>query len=123
MYPLSATDLPEPWQREQGHWECDDGVGEGKVAEGARPENQCGNGNEGIGRVEVAPQEKPGQPAAETSPGQAPFLKPVQGGASPARSQKTQNGDQREKADKDEERSRLGFHGGFFRRAGDLRIR
>ena len=76
----------------------DDRVGQGEEAVGADGIDQGRHGDDGIGGVEVAADEEPGDPGAELAPAEAPFVEMGEGGgAAPA------GGDEAHGADKDEE--------------------
>ena len=61
------------------------------------------NGNEGIGRVQIASEEEPGDDGTKSSPGKPPLVDEVQVTSSPIGGYKSEHGDEKEKEDEDSE--------------------
>ena len=59
-----------------------DGVRHGEEADRAGAEHQGGHGDEGVGGVEIAAEQEPGDEGAEAAAAEAPFMQQVR---SPAR--------------------------------------
>ncbi len=71
---VAVADCPEARQDEHHVGVGDDGVGHGEEAHCACAVESCGDGDDGVGGVEVAADEEPGDPGAEAAAGEAPFF-------------------------------------------------
>ena len=68
----------------------------------AGAEHQRRHGDEGVGGVEIAAEQKPGHDRAEAAPGQAPFVQQVEVAARQRDGDKAEHGDQAEQQDEDD---------------------
>ncbi|OIQ63070.1 hypothetical protein GALL_553930 [mine drainage metagenome] len=82
----------------------DDGIGQSEEAVGADGVDQRRYGNHGVCGIEIPADQEPGDPGAELSPAQSPF---VEMGADrtgfPARGEESHHGDEGEEEDEDRE--------------------
>src|SRR5579859_448851 len=96
------TDGPELGHQNEDDGIDEDGIGNSEPAvQRAQAKHGRGYGDKGIGGVKIAAQQEPGHNSAETPPGKAPFADQIQVAAPPARSNKSQNGNERKENDKD----------------------
>ena len=99
-------DAPQARERQEHEGKGDEGVGHGKEADGAHAEHQRRHGDEGVGSVEIATQQEPGDEGAEAASAKPPFIQLIKVGAAPVGGDEAQHGNQNEQADKDPECSR-----------------
>ncbi len=99
-----AADVPEPRKHQEQDRIDHDGVRHGEEGDGAGAERQCRHGDEGIGRVEVAADQEPGDDGAETPPAEPPLVQQIEVALAPARRGKTEPGDEGEQQDKNDQR-------------------
>ena len=76
---VGAGHRPQPEHREEHDRVEDDRVGQGEEAHRAGAEHQRRDGDEGVGGVEVAAHQEPGDPGAELTAAQSPFVQMVHG--------------------------------------------
>jgi hypothetical protein len=76
---------PEPRKDEIEDGINDDGVRDDEEAHGARAEDQRGQGDESIRRIEVAAEEEPGDSGAKAPPAEPPFVQTIEIGLPPMR--------------------------------------
>ena len=100
-----AADVPEPRKHQEQDRIDHDGVGHGEEGDGAGAERQRRHGDEGIGRVEVAADQEPGDDGAETPAAEPPFMQQIEVALAPARGGKTEPGDEGEQQDENDQRS------------------
>src|SRR4029453_2974555 len=79
----------------------EDGVGNGEEAHRALAEDERRDGDERIGRIEVAAEQEPGDDGAEAASAEAPFMQHVEIGLAPMRGDEAQPGDEQEQRDED----------------------
>jgi hypothetical protein len=80
----------------------DDGVGQREEAIGANRIDQRRHRNYSIGGVEIAADQEPGDPGAELTAAQSPFVEVFTDGTRfPARGEKAHHGHERKKEDED----------------------
>jgi hypothetical protein len=94
---------PEGRKEKKTDGKRDDGVGQGKKAERAHPEDERGDGNEGVRGVEIASEEKPREERPETPPTERPFVKRAEIGVAPAARSEAQADDRNNNQGEDEE--------------------
>ena len=83
---VHPRDRPQPQHRQEHQRIEDHGVGQGEEAHRTRAEQQRGHGDEGVGGVEVAADQEPGDPGAELAPAQPPLVEVLERlGPPPAR--------------------------------------
>ncbi len=81
----------------------DDRIRQREEAVSTLREHDRRHGDHGIGGVEVAADQEPGDDGAETPPAQAPFMQLGQIAGFPARGDEAQHGDQGEEKDEDDQ--------------------
>ena len=103
---VAVADAPQPRQHQHHVRVGDDAVRDGKEAEGAAAEERRGNGDHGIGGVEIAAHQEPGDEGAEGAAGQTPLLKAGETGrgSPPARCPEARGRNQQEEEAEDDER-------------------
>ena len=105
-----ARHRPQPGiDREQNRID-QNGVGHGEEAHRARAEHQCRHRNEGVGGIEIAAQQEPGDDGAETPPAKAPLMQLGKIALPPARGDEAQHGHGHEQDQKNNQRR--GHHQG-----------
>ncbi len=92
-------DRPEPRKDEIEDGIDEDGVRHGEEADGAFAVNQRRNGDKGVGGVEVAAEQEPGDDRAEPAPAESPFMQEIEIGLPPARRDEADPGDEQEQRD------------------------
>ena len=103
--PGAGGDGPEPRHDQEYDGVDQDGVGQGEEPVGAGRVDQRGHGDDGVGGVEVAADQEPGDPGAELAPAEAPFVDMGKGGRlAPARGDEAEHGDEGEEEGEDSER-------------------
>ena len=99
-----VADVPEPRKHQEQDRIDHDGVGHGEKREGAGAESERRNRDEGVGGVEIAADQKPGDERAEAPAAEAPFVQLVEIALAPMGGGKAQPGDETEQHNKDDER-------------------
>ena len=101
---VPVRDRPEPRQEQEDQRVDHDRVGHGEEADGAAGVQQRGHRDEGVGRVEVAADQEPGDERAEAAPAEAPLVEVVERlGPAPPGGGEAEDGDQQEEEDEDAE--------------------
>ena len=80
-----VRDRPEPREHEEQDRIDHDRVRHGEEADRAGAEQQRRHGDEGVGGVEVAADQEPGDDGAEAAAAQAPFVQQVEVALAPVR--------------------------------------
>jgi hypothetical protein len=97
---MLVADVPKPREREEQDWINDNGIRHREKCDCAGAEGERRNGDEGIGRVEVAADEEPSDDRAEPAAAEAPFVQQIEITFAPMCGSKTEPGDEREQQDK-----------------------
>ena len=79
-----------------------DRVGDGEEAHRAGAEHERGHGDEGVGGVEVAAEQEPGDHRAEAPAAEAPFLQLIEIGLAPMRGDEAEPAHEQEQNDEDD---------------------
>ena len=102
--PVAVRDRPHANRREQHHRVDDDRVGHREEADRPEPEDERGNRHERVGRVDVAAEQEPGDPAAELAAAEPPLVEVLERlGLAPARGGEAEPADEHEERDDDRE--------------------
>ena len=107
-----VADIPEPRKHQKQDRVDHDRVGHREESDGAGAEGQRRDGNEGVGGVEIATDQEPGDESAEAPPAKAPFVQLVEIALAPMRGDEAQPGDKAEQHDKDDKSSPINFRHG-----------
>ena len=99
--PARVSDGPEPREDQIEDRIDEDGVGHREEAHGAGAEHERRHGDEGVGGVEIAAEQEPGDDGAEAAPAKAPFMQDIEIGLAPTRRDKAEPGDEQEQGDED----------------------
>ena len=94
-------DRPQPRQRQIEERINDDRIGDGEEAVRANRENDRGNRDDRIGGIEIAPEQEPGDPAAEAPASKAPFVDVAEIGRLPTRREEAEHRHEAEKEHED----------------------
>ena len=104
---VPVADRPQPGQEQEDQRVDHDRVGHGEEADRAAGVQQRGHRNEGVGRVEVAADQEPGDEGAEPAAAQAPLVEAAHvGGPTPPRGDEAEDRDEQEEEEEDAERDR-----------------
>jgi hypothetical protein len=90
--------------------------GTAKKATAPAPKASAGTANEGIGRIEVAPDQEPGDDGSEPSTSQSPFVQQVEIAPPPPRGSEAQPGYEGEQRDENDEGSPIHLRHGILRK-------
>ena len=88
--------VPEAREHQEQERIDDDRVGHGEERHGAGAERQRRHGDEGVGGVEIAADQEPGDDGAEAPAAEPPLVQLIQIALAPARGGKPQPGDEAE---------------------------
>ena len=102
-----VRDRPEPREDEIEDRIDQDRVGDGEEAHGALAEHERRHGDEGVGGVEVAAEQEPGDDGAEAAPAEPPFMQQIEIGLAPMRGDEAEPGDEQEQGDEDDRRGQI----------------
>ncbi len=86
---MFLTHCPEPGHQEEDEWIYNDGIGNGKEANGSRCEEETRDRDEGVRGVKVTTQQEPCNDRTEAAAGQSPLVNQVEITPAPAGSYKT----------------------------------
>ena len=100
-----VADMPKPRENQEQDRVDHDRVRHREEGDGAGAEGERRNGNEGVGRVEVAADQEPGDDGAEAPAAQTPFVQLVEIALAPMRSGETQPCDEAEQHHENAERN------------------
>ena len=100
-----VTDLPKPRKHQEQDRIDHDGVGHGEERDGAGAESERRHGDEGVGGVEIAADQKPGDDGAEPPAAQPPFVQQIEVALAPMRRGEAEPGDEGKQQDEDDQRS------------------
>ena len=100
-----VADMPKPRKYQEQDRIDHDRVRHREEGDGAGAEGERRDGDEGVGRVEVAADQEPSDDGAEAPPAQAPFVQLVEIALAPMRGGKTQPRDEAEQRYKDDQGS------------------
>src|SRR5262245_57869585 len=92
-------DLPQAREDDIENGIDEDGVGNCEEAHRALAEDERRDGDERIGRIEVAAEQEPGDDRAEAASAEAPFVQHVEIGLTPTRCDEAEPGDEQEQGD------------------------
>src|SRR5205085_11554268 len=107
---------PEFGEDDVHHRIDDDGVRNGEEADRALAKDEGRHRDEGVRRVEITADEKPGDDGAKTPVRQAPLGQAAEIAAPPAPGQESDDGDRQEQDDEDGERYPLHLNASTSRR-------
>ena len=93
-----VADVPEPRKHQEQDRIDQNRVGHREERDGAGSERKRRNGDERVGRVDVAADQEPGDQRAEAPAAEAPFVQLVEIALAPMRGGKAQPGDERRTA-------------------------
>ena len=96
-----VTDMPEPRKHQEQDRIDHDRVGHGEERHRAGAERERRDGDEGVGRIEIAADQEPGDDRAEPPAAEPPFVQLVEVALAPAGGGKAEPGDEGEQHDKD----------------------
>ena len=99
-----VADVPQPREHQEQDRIDHDRVRHREEGDGAGAEGERRHGDEGVGRIEVAADQKPGDDGAEAPAAEPPFVQLVKVAFAPVRGGKTEPGDEAEQGDKDDQR-------------------
>ena len=99
-----VADIPEPREHQEQDRIDQDRVGHREERDGAGAEGERRNGDEGVGRIDVAADQEPGDERAEAPAAEAPFVQQIEIALAPMRGGKAQPGDEGEQQHEDGER-------------------
>jgi hypothetical protein len=91
-----VTDVPEPGKYQEQNGIDDDRVRHREERDSTGPEGERRYRDEGVGGVEVAADQKPGDEGAEAAAAKAPFVQQVEIALAPVGGGKAEPGDERE---------------------------
>ncbi len=94
-------DLPQPRKHDIENGVDEDGVGNGEETHRALAVDESRDGDEGVGRVEVAAEQEPGDDGAEAAAAETPFMQEIEIGLAPMRRHEAEPGDEQEQRDED----------------------
>ena len=100
-----VADLPKPRKHQEQDRIDHDGVGHREERDRAGAESERRHGDEGVGGVEIAADQKPGDDGAEPPPAQPPFVQLVEIALAPVRRGKAEPGDEGEQHNENDQRS------------------
>jgi hypothetical protein len=98
-----VADVPEPRKCQEQDRVNQDRVRHREEGDGAGAEGERRNGDEGIGGVDVAADQKPGDERAEAPTAETPFMQLIEIAGPPFRGGKSQPSDEREQQHEDDE--------------------
>ncbi len=101
-WPRSLRDRPQPRKDEIEEGIDEDRVGDGEEAKSAGSEHERRHGDEGIGRVEIAAEQEPGDDRAEAATAEAPFVQLIEIGLAPVRGDEAEPRHEQEQNDEDD---------------------
>ncbi len=96
-------DAPQPRKHQEQQRIDDDRVGHREERDGAGAEGQRRHGDEGVGGIEIAADQEPGDDGAEAPPAEAPLVQQVEIAPAPARGGEAEPGDEAEQQHEDDE--------------------
>ena len=99
---LAVRDRPQPRKDEIEDGIDEDGVRHREETHGALAEHQRRHRDEGVGGVEIAAEQEPGDHGAEAAPAEPPFMQDIEIGLAPARGDEADPGDEQEERDEEE---------------------
>jgi hypothetical protein len=88
-----VADVPDPREHQEKDRVSDDRVGHREESDSARAKGKCRNGNESIGRVEIAADEEPGDDGTEASSAESPLVQQIEIASAPVGRREAQPGD------------------------------
>ena len=94
---MFVRDRPQPRQRQVQERIDNNRIGHGEEPVCANGEDDRGNRNDGIGGVEIAPEQEPGDPTAKASASETPLVNVPEIGRFPARRDEAQHRHQSQK--------------------------
>ena len=100
-----VADVPEPREHQKQQRIDQNGVGNGKERHRARAEGERRDGDEGVGGIDVAADQKPRDDGAEPSAAEAPLVQKVEVALAPPGGGEAEPGDQAEQQNEDDQRS------------------
>ena len=104
-----VADVPEAPKDQEQEGIDDDGVGHGEERDRAGAERERGNRDEGVGGVQIAADQEPGDDGAEAPAAQAPFMQQIQIALAPVGGGEAQPGDEAEQQHEDRQRDPIQF--------------
>ena len=96
-----ARDGPQARQDEKSQRIDQDGVGERKETHSPGAEHQRRHGDDSVGGVEIAADQKPGDERTEAPPTQTPFIEVIQVRPPPSRGEKADERHEQKKENED----------------------
>ncbi len=106
-------DRPQPREHDEDEGIDQDRIGHGEEGERTGAEGEGRNGDEGVGRIEVAAEQEPGDQRPEAAARKAPFMQEIEIAAPPIGRGEADECHEREEEDEDAERDPVQFHDRF----------
>ena len=96
-----VADVPEPRKHEEQDRIDDDRIGHREEGDRAGAERERRHGDEGVGGIEVAADQEPGDQRAEAAAAEPPFVQLIEVALAPMRGGEAEPGDEAEQQDED----------------------
>ncbi len=112
---MLVADVPQAPKHQEHQRINNDGVRHGEKCDRAGAEGQRGNRDEGVGGIDIAADQEPGDDGAEAPAAQAPFMQQIQIALAPACGRETQPSDEAKQQDENDQRNPIQIRTGIPR--------
>src|SRR6204780_5251046 len=106
---MLVADVPKPREHQKQNGIDQDGVGDRKKGDRTGAESERRHRDEGVGGVQIAADQKPGDEGAKTPAAEPPFMQLVEIAPAPAGGGETKPGDEDEEDDENNQRGPVDF--------------